>query len=75
MARSRRKTPITGVTTAESDKNFKIKAHRRERAALRALDISSQEPQSSKVFGNPWRGDKDGKQRFDAAMCPQLMRK
>ncbi|AGA08976.1 hypothetical protein [Sinorhizobium meliloti] len=75
MARSRRRTPITGMTTAESDKGFKVKEHRRERVALRALDISSQEPQSSKVFGNPWRGDKDGKQRFDPAMYPQLMRK
>ncbi|WP_081160438.1 hypothetical protein [Ensifer aridi] len=75
MARSRRRSPITGVTTAESDKRFKLEEHRRERAALRALDLRFEEPQSSKSFWDPWRGDKDGKQRFDATACPHLTRK
>ena len=35
MARSRRKNPGCGTTTAASDKPFKQQEHRRERAALR----------------------------------------
>ncbi|MEL4378367.1 hypothetical protein [Brucella cytisi] len=36
MSRSRKKTPITGITTADSDKAFKEAEHRRERRALRS---------------------------------------
>lgn len=67
--------PDHRTTTAKSDKRFKLKEHGRERASLRALDLSLEEPQPSKVFGDPWRGDKDGRQRFDAADSPELMRK
>jgi hypothetical protein len=37
MSRSRRKTPIIGMTTAPSDKAFKVDEHRAERHAVRAV--------------------------------------
>jgi hypothetical protein len=37
MSRSRRKTAIIGVTTAPSDKPFKVDEHRAERHAVRAV--------------------------------------
>ena len=61
MTRSRKKVPITGMTTADSDKTFKKREHRRERSAVRdALAVGS-EPPHPKGFGDPWDGDKDGK--------------
>jgi hypothetical protein len=35
MARSRRKTPLVGVTTARGDKPFKVDEHRSERRTVR----------------------------------------
>lgn len=61
MSRSRRKTPIAGVTNAASDRPFKIIEHGRERAATRQALAKGAEPPSSKAFGDPWRGEKDGK--------------
>lgn len=74
MARSRRKTPITGITTADSDKSFKQAEHRRERRAVKALLDAGVEPPPAKSFGDPWRGEKDGKMWLDEP-SPKLMRK
>lgn len=65
MSRSKRKTPIVGVTTMPSDKPFKKQEHQRERSAVKAklkhtVDGDSLPP--SKAFGDPWKGEKDGKQ-------------
>lgn len=62
MSRSRRKTPICGFTTIESDKWFKAKEHRRERAAVRAALVHEQDAPDTREFGNPWASGKDGKQ-------------
>ena len=75
MARSRRKTPIAGVTTAASDKAFKTQEHRRARRALRTLDLTVDDLPQEKQFGDPWRSDKDGKHPFDPTERPELMRK
>jgi len=75
MARSRRKNPGCGWTTAESDKPFKQRAHRCERAAVRNIDLTADEPPSTRTFGNPWHGEKDGKQWFDPQRHPKEMRK
>ena len=75
MARSRRKNPGCGWTTAESDKPFKQRAHRCERAAVRNIDLMADEPPSTRTFGNPWHGEKDGKQWFDPQRHPKEMRK
>lgn len=37
MSRSRKRTPISGITRAESDKPFKVSEHRRERRAVRSM--------------------------------------
>lgn len=61
MSRSRRKTPIFGITTAESDKPYKRREHRRERSAVRdALNTGSRIP-NTKRFGDPFASEKDGK--------------
>jgi hypothetical protein len=36
MSNSRKKVPITGITTARSDKPFKVAEHRRERRNVHA---------------------------------------
>ena len=61
MTRSRKKVPITAITTAESDKAFKKREHRRERSAVRDARATGSEPPTPKAFGDPWVGDKDGK--------------
>lgn len=62
MSNSFKKTPMVGMTTATSEKRFKSHAHRQERAAVRAAMARGDEPPSTKLFGDPWLGDKDGKQ-------------
>lgn len=61
MTRSHKKVPITGITTADSDKAFKKREHRRERSAVRDALATGSEPPHPKGFGDPWDGDKDGK--------------
>lgn len=74
MSRSHRKTPVCGITTAESDKLFKAAEHRRERRAVRSV-LPGEDAPAPKQFGNPWASPKDGKQWFDPARQPKLMRK
>lgn len=62
MSRSRKKNPITGITTAETEKKFKQQEHSRERAAVRdALRTEKEVLPHPKEFGDPWDGPKDGK--------------
>lgn len=64
MARSRRKNPAGGITTAESDKPGKVLGHRAGRRAVRqALRLSGGEDvlPHPKRFGDPWCMPKDGK--------------
>ncbi len=73
MSRSHRKTPISGVTSAASDKRFKKAEHSRERSAAKVAVTKGKQPQSPKAFGDPWKGEKDGKlYRPDR---PDLLRK
>ena len=61
MSHSLRRTPITGITTAESDKPFKVREHRRQRRAVKVDVVLGREPVHPKAYGDPWRGEKDGK--------------
>lgn len=62
MARSRKKRPITGITGAESNKEFKQIEHQRERSRVRdALKTGKEVLPHSKEFGDPWDSPKDGK--------------
>lgn len=65
MSRSRKKKPITGVTTARTEKDWKQQEHQRERAnvrtALANFDEDGDVLPAPLEFGNPWDGPKDGK--------------
>jgi hypothetical protein len=78
MARSQRKTPICGITTARSDKADKIKAHRRERRLVSLTLVADPEAgvfPLEREISNPWNMAKDGKLRFDPVRLYRLMRK
>jgi hypothetical protein len=63
MSRSR-KLPIHSITTAGSDKPFKVVEHRRERRHVRVLLHSGADdthPSMYRVYGDPWCAPKDGK--------------
>jgi hypothetical protein len=75
MSRSRRKTPISGITIASSNKEFKVAEHRRERALVRrALAAGTEDLLHHKMTGNEWASPRDGKRWF-GARYPNLMRK
>ena len=74
MSRSRRSTPIVGMTKAESDKAFKAASHRQERAAVRTALSCDGEPPHHHAFGSSWDSQKDGKQWL-GERHPDLMRK
>lgn len=69
MSRSRRKTPICGITTIESDKWFKTSEHRKERAAIRIALAAGNDMPHHKMFGDPWLSGKDGKQYWNDPRC------
>jgi hypothetical protein len=73
MSRSHRKTPITGITTATSDKDFKWREHQRARAITReALSAGNENTLHRRQTGNPWKSRKDGKWWFERGEFPEL---
>ena len=74
MSRSFRKTPIIGITTAESDKPFKQREHQRERSAAKIAIARGDDPLPPKAYGNPWSAEKDGKQ-YISDRWPEILRK
>jgi hypothetical protein len=83
MSRSRRKTPITGHTTAASEKRDKRLANRRLRKRVRQrlayLDHEDLEdeilPEMRDVSDAEWDFAKDGKMWLGYDNYPKLMRK
>jgi hypothetical protein len=78
MSRSRRSNPVSGITTAESEKQDKRKYNRRFcRACKQTLEtLSDGRPVPIlREFSNPWSMGKDRKIRFDPIIHPKLMRK
>lgn len=65
MSRSRRKTPIMGITCTESEKAFKQFESRRRRAAERT---------GQEYVPASW-GPKDGRQYLGSKPDPKWMRK
>ena len=64
MARSRKKTPKAGITSARSEKKEKSANHRRERRRIREVIAAQTDPEilpHSKELSNPWSMAKDGK--------------
>lgn len=78
MARSRKKTPRRGITTASSEKQDKRLYNRCfRRVSKQALKINPERevlPQL-REYSNPWSMAKDGKVRFDPKKHPEWMRK
>ena len=76
MSRSTRKTPTRGITTADSEKSDKVKAHRKLRRAVRiAVNQDTDTLPQEKELSNKWVMAKDGKGRFAPSLNPELMRK
>ncbi|MBX9948638.1 MAG: hypothetical protein K2Y39_05730 [Candidatus Obscuribacterales bacterium] len=80
MSKSFRKSPICGITTAESEKKDKQLAHRRERRIVRQIlgsdPLRPVLPHRREV-SNVWSFDKDGKQYLscDLPCYLKIMRK
>jgi hypothetical protein len=77
MSRSRRKSPVRGITTSETEKRDKRIANRRLRRAVRvrlSADPDDVFPALREV-SSVWSFDKDGKARFDPEQWPAWMRK
>lgn len=68
MSRSRRKTPICGITTARSEAFDKQVWHRAYRRAerVRAEHDPDSEPHDQREFTSAWVRQKDGKQYVSA---------
>lgn len=75
MSRSRRKTPITGITMSDTEKWWKQLENRRLRRTVRRALVTEQPMPDQKAFCDPWLGPKDGKQFFSPDEFPNLMRK
>lgn len=76
MARSRRRTPITSMTTAASEAQDKRWANRNCRSALRRALKRDEDPDGAALLtlSDPWRMAKDGRSWFGRHF-PELMRK
>lgn len=75
MSRSKRRTPIFGNTTADSEKQDKRLANRRLRARERVAAASGFELEPSlRDVSDVWAFDKDGK-RYWRTASPADMRK
>ena len=79
MARSRRRTPITSMTTNASEKQDKRWANRNHRAALRRVLKRAADPDTAVLptlrdVSDPWSMAKDGRSWFGRHF-PELMRK
>ena len=78
MSRSRRKTPVTGITTATTEKDDKRLANRRQRRVNREILEATGDDTRLKhrrETSDPWAMAKDGKGRFDPDRHPGLLRK
>lgn len=74
MSRSQKKTPVGGVTGAETDKPFKLREHRRERRTVRFALKSDVDVPAPKEFGNPLSSEKDGKVYLDVSSYQAKMK-
>jgi hypothetical protein len=78
MSRSRRKTTVTGITTAATEQADKRSANRSERRRVRSVLNTKEDIQvlpAKRELSDVWAMAKDGKTFFDASKNPKLMRK
>ena len=74
MGKSRQKTPISGITTSDSEKEFKKQQNRKNRRLNKVLLDKYQDDTKLKELKGEY-GPKDGKQYFDPDEHPKIMRK
>ncbi len=75
MSRSRRKTKIYGITTADSEKEDKRKANRKlRRLSKEKLKGNAETLPLLREVSNVWDFAKDGK-KYDPKITDKLMRK
>ena len=75
MARSRRHTPIFGMTTRESEKTDKRRANRRLRRRVREAVSRPDAPEvlpALREVSNPWSMAKDGRSYWRDARSADL---
>jgi hypothetical protein len=80
MGQSRKKTPISGITTARSEKEWKQEVHRTQRRIEREIlrkadDLEAIQLPEKREIDSVWNAPKDGKYIFDPKKHPKLMRK
>jgi hypothetical protein len=78
MTRSRKKTPISGITTVRSEKRDKRLGNRRVRRAVKqalATSVDVDILPHRRELTNPWTMAKDGKIWFNADRFPEVLRK
>lgn len=80
MSRSKQHTPVTGVTTARSEKEWKRDNNRKLRSRSKQRLGNTLDPDAlvlplMREVSNVWSGPKDGRQMFDPQKHPKLMRK
>lgn len=77
MSRSRRKSPVAGVTAAPSDKFSKAVSNRAYRLALKQAIATDPEtpPPTMEQAMDRWSMAKEGKFRFNPQESPKRMRK
>ena len=80
MSRSKRKTPIHGMTCARSEKQDKRFANRALRRIVKVrlhtrVDLDAVSLPVMREVYNVWSMAKDGKRRFDPKTWPEGMRK
>lgn len=78
MSRSRKRTPIAGITTAKSEKDDKRLANRRIRSRVKVALASRPEDDllpTRRELSNPWTMAKDGKIWLDPDLYADELRK
>jgi len=78
MSRSKKRTPVCGMTSARSEKQDKRLYNRRYRRICKQIihaDPTRELLPSLSEYSNTWAMDKDGKVRFDPRNRPELLRK
>lgn len=78
MSRSFKKNPVTGITSALSEKEDKRNCNRTIRRKNRQINFTNDDVYrfvEKREVMNIWLMDKDGKMRFDPKKHPKLMRK
>ena len=78
MSHSRRKTPIRGITSSDSERDDKQLNHRRERRIVRTVVHTTPDIEvlpHTRELSNPWAMAKDGKKRFNPKTHKEMMRK